>query len=264
MTTVTDLRTDRYAEMDARVVALAGRGYQVGVAGYVEGRPVYTVRTTFAEAGAPRVLLSGGVHGDEAGGVEALLRFLESMAGDVPGPFDLTVLPCVNPWGYEAGTRGNAAGVDINRAFEEDEVPEARLVKAFLKGRRFDVHVDFHEDFEGEGFYLYEGKADTEWLGPRVIDAVVAVSPIEPEHGDDTLLYQGGYGMESAWGTKGLCVYVLAHHAPHGMTFEAAMPQPVETRVAAQLRGLGVVLDHYRCDGSKGDGQPPGQPPTAG
>ena len=124
----------------------------------------------------------------------------------------------------------------------------SQLVKAFLRGQRFAVHVDFHEDFEGEGFYLYEGKDDTDWLGSRVIEVVEASTPIEPEHEEETLLYRGGYGMEEAWGAKGLCTYVLAHHAAHGFTFEAAMPQPLETRVEAQLRGLGAVLAHYRQD----------------
>lgn len=249
MTTITDIQTKKYVKVAARVRALASRGYQVGVAGYIEGLPVYTVRSCFVREGTPRVLLSGGVHGDEVSGVEALLRFLESTTGDVPGPFDFTALPCVSPWGYEAATRENAQGADINRSFEGDEVAEARLVKTFLEGQRFAVHVDFHEDFEGQGFYLYEGKADKDWLGPQVIEAVKVGGPIDADHADETKLSEGVYGMEEAWGSKGLCTYVLAHHAPHGFTFEAAMPLPLETRVDAQLRALGAVLAHYRPDG---------------
>ncbi|MFH1571654.1 MAG: M14 family metallocarboxypeptidase, partial [Gemmatimonadota bacterium] len=193
-----------------------------------------------------RVLLTGGVHGDETSGVEAILSFLESMAGDAPGAIEITAVPCVNPWGYEAATRSNADGVDVNRAFEEDEVAEARVLKAFLRGRHFEVHVDFHEDFEGRGFYLYEGRRGGPWLGPQVIAAVEQVSPIEPEHADEGPLYRGGYEMAQAWGTRGLCVYVLAHCAPHCFTFEAAMPQPLETRVAAHRAGLEAVVAHYR------------------
>lgn len=76
-----------------------------------EGRPIEAV--TFGE-GSPRVLVVGGIHGNEpehAPAVDALVvrhRRIEPRA-------TIRVIRDVNPDGGAAGTRGNARGVDINR-----------------------------------------------------------------------------------------------------------------------------------------------------
>ena len=65
------------------------------------------------ESGAPRrVLLSAGIHGDELAGVEALCEWLETQAYvKFLQRWDITMLPCINPWGYQHGTRENGEGM---------------------------------------------------------------------------------------------------------------------------------------------------------
>jgi protein MpaA len=66
-------------------------------------------------AGARRiVLVVGCIHGNETAGIGVARRLVQR--GPVAGT-DLWVLPDLNPDGVAAGTRQNAAGVDLNRNF---------------------------------------------------------------------------------------------------------------------------------------------------
>ncbi|KPF69545.1 hypothetical protein IP84_06215 [beta proteobacterium AAP99] len=71
----------------------------------------------------PRVLLVGGIHGDELTSTATVLRWAEWLARDAaagqPVPFHWRVVPAMNPDGLLArpATRVNANGVDLNRNF---------------------------------------------------------------------------------------------------------------------------------------------------
>lgn len=70
----------------------------------------------------------GGVHGDEPEGVrlaEATLGWLGTEPEGVAVPWIL--IPCLNPDGFAAGERTNAAGVDLNRNYPARSwTPEAK------------------------------------------------------------------------------------------------------------------------------------------
>jgi protein MpaA len=82
----------------------------------VQGRPIELFSLG---SGSKRVLIIGGIHGDETGGEIAreLLSYLEKHADALPEGMSLRVIPDANPDGETAGTRGNANNVDINRNF---------------------------------------------------------------------------------------------------------------------------------------------------
>jgi hypothetical protein len=67
----------------------------------------------------PCVLITGGVHGYEKSGVHGALLFLQSKKAVelYSAVFNILVLPCVSPWGYETVERWNANAVDPNRSF---------------------------------------------------------------------------------------------------------------------------------------------------
>ena len=69
----------------------------------------------FGMAGAPKVLILGGVHGDEIEGVWAAHGLLAAFATDFPYRLDLTLVPAFNLDGVLARERRNARGVDLNR-----------------------------------------------------------------------------------------------------------------------------------------------------
>jgi protein MpaA len=68
-------------------------------------------------SGSRRMLVIGGIHGNEFGATvaEQLLEALRADPSLVPTGDAIDVIPCIDPDGRAAGTRGNARGVDINR-----------------------------------------------------------------------------------------------------------------------------------------------------
>ncbi len=86
---------------------------------FVAGRSVRgrAIGVTRFGAGARRVLILAGVHGDEYGTpvASALERYLLAHARALPTGARVDVLACANPDGYAARTRGNARRVDLNR-----------------------------------------------------------------------------------------------------------------------------------------------------
>ncbi|MEM1023635.1 MAG: M14 family metallopeptidase [Myxococcota bacterium] len=110
-------------------VAARGRAQVLPVGRSVEGRPLTALQ--FGQPGAPSVMLTSLVHGDELVGGMALLRLLREMVerGDaLLERFRFSILPIVNPDGVVAtfrrmrrgrrlGRRQNAHGVDLNRNF---------------------------------------------------------------------------------------------------------------------------------------------------
>jgi hypothetical protein len=86
------------------------------------GRPllVRDLKPQSGNGAAPRrVLVLGGIHGDEYSAVVVAFQWLERLKGDRFQRYQWRILPCVNPDGLlaEPSQRTNAHGVDLNRNF---------------------------------------------------------------------------------------------------------------------------------------------------
>jgi len=140
--------------------------------------------------------------------------------------------------------------VDINRAFEADEVAEVRILKQVLDGQQMDYFVDFHEDWEAQGFYLYEGCRGGEGVGDEVIAAVETIGAIDPDADGDaeaeTRLSRGVFAVARSWGTQGLAPYMLEFHAAHSLIFETPTSWSIDARVAAHHLALRAALAGLR------------------
>ena len=168
-----------YAEIELRVEsAAATSGLTVTRYPIAElGLDLLRVDIRSEEAAVARLALFAGTHGDEPAPVVAALDFLEQRMWARSPSVAFSVFPCLNPTGYDLGTRENADGIDINRQFARDEVPEARVLRAAVANDSFDTFVDAHEDPEEVGFYAYAFFSDQSWPG-LIVEAVAEQGPI--------------------------------------------------------------------------------------
>jgi len=100
-------------------------------------------------------------------------------------------------------TRENESGLDLNREIDGDKVELVAGVKIFLRDRRFDFSIYFHEDWEVSEFYFCEAKRDEKWFGPAIIDQVRDVTPIDTEVGEsDEVISAGVFQVDPKLGTS--------------------------------------------------------------
>jgi murein peptide amidase A len=143
-----------------------------------DGHDRTLLRVHAGDLNRPVIALAAGVHGDEPAGPWALLDLVAKQRLDPR--FAYRIWACTNPTGFDAGTRENAEGIDVNRAFgASGGSPEARAILAADGGRTFKLSLDLHEDADAMGFYCYEYGGGE--IGRSVIAALDAVGlPIDP------------------------------------------------------------------------------------
>jgi hypothetical protein len=114
--------------------------------------PLFALKSKHWQGDKKTILVTGGVHGYETSGVQGALRFLENEANNQNSnyneSFNLLVVPCVSPWGYETINRWNHKAIDPNRSFYANSpAQEAAALSAFVQSLDVDifVHVDLHE-----------------------------------------------------------------------------------------------------------------------
>ena len=193
-----------YTDITSRVENL---NVPVALLGRVHDYPIYQICLASSAAAPNPILITGGVHGDEPAGVAAALQFLERDNLELLKRFTFVLIPCINPYGYVHGTRENREGVDINRAFETAaDVAEVAMVKKAIGQTQFAVAIDFHEDYDATGFYLYEGKRDAAYIGAELADAVKTIGPVDTEDPGEEApeIATGVYKVASEWGTQGV------------------------------------------------------------
>lgn len=225
-----------------RFRALAGDG-RVETCGQADGYPLLRLRL---DGNGPLVLLTAGIHGDEPAGPETVLDFLEEDAEHWRDRFGFEAYPCLNPWGYVHDKREDAAGEDLNRGFERDDLALVNALRAALGERRFAFQHDMHEDWEAKGFYFYEGQKDRRYIAPEVIRRVEKIGSIdaqsEAEEETENAICPGAYEVSPGWGQQGLVSYVLHHHADHVFISETPTDWDMARRVKAHRAALEVAL----------------------
>ena len=94
---------------------------QASAAQSVKGRPLL-MRDVLAPDAKLRVLVIGGIHGDELSSTSVAIQWIrlaEAAPSDTPHPVHWRFVPALNPDGLlmQPPRRGNANGVDLNRNF---------------------------------------------------------------------------------------------------------------------------------------------------
>ncbi len=110
----------------------------------VQGRPL--IVSYCGEPGARlRIFILAGQHGDEPDARDAAAELLNRvLAGAFRAPVQMAVLTDANPDGGLAGTRRNAADVDLNRDHLLLSTPEISAVHAFVDRWQPNLIIDVH------------------------------------------------------------------------------------------------------------------------
>ena len=201
-----------------------------------------------------RVFLSGGIHGNEPGGVETLVRFIESLARDpaLYGNVSFEVVPLTNPWGWSHDVRYNRDGIDINRDLAPQRSQEARIIAGYLEENRYDLMIDDHEDPSASGFYMYQYAMPSQALSRKVIAAVRGGGmPIEQNVNMVILKTDDGLIDAPMWGLWymrasnqiGVPNYSRLYNCDNVYTIETATSLNYEDRLTAHREARQVILD---------------------
>ena len=187
--------------------------------------------------------ISTGMHGDEPAGPVALRRLVEE--DQWPEDAALILCPCVNPTGFVANTRENKNNIDLNRDYRHLQSAEVRAHIAWLNTLpNFDLSLILHEDWEADGFYVYDVNPDQKSSpAQRILNAVREVAPIQHISKIDSLwdcvdgLIHPNIPPESRpqWAEA---VYLLVNKTRLSLTLETPSDFPLPLRVEAHVRAV--------------------------
>lgn len=193
------------------------------------------------------IYISAGIHGDEPGSTEGLIAWAEAQ-GRRLAKLPLLLLPCLNPWGLVANRRSDASNVDLNRSFHLEDIPLISAVKRLVAPHQFTASLMLHEDYDGEGVYLYEIQRVQPYWGEALLKAAGAHIPIDPRlriegrkvikgihrrRLDHRRFARIGY-PEAIW--------LHQEHSARTFTVETPSEFAIEQRIAAQVAMLEEMM----------------------
>jgi hypothetical protein len=194
-----------------------------------------------------RIYISTGIHGDEPAGPLAALQLVQENRW--PDNLDVWLCPCLNPTGFPTNSRENSKGLDLNRQYLNPEAEETIAHMEWLKRQpNFDLCLCLHEDWESEGFYVYELNPDNEpSLSKPLINRVEEVCPIDMSPMIEGRPAVNGIIRPSMdprsrpqWPES---FYLLTCKTRHSYTLEAPSDFQLVTRVAALVAAVRAVTD---------------------
>jgi len=221
------------------------RGFAGHVLAELAGGPLMAWESP---AGGPRVYLSAGIHGDEPAGPLAMCELLK--AGFFTPDIQWWLCPALNPDGLAAGTRGNRAGLDLNRDYWKRRSLEARSHAAWLEARPVpDLFVSLHEDWEASGFYFYEinlGR-DEPQRARSIIEAVRPWCLPEPgpeidghqTRGEGWIYHEAEADVPQGWPEA---IFLAKRGCPLSFTLETPSHKPLAERIAALMAAVRAAV----------------------
>jgi protein MpaA len=194
----------------------------------------------------PRIYISTGIHGDEPAGPLAARQLLQE--NQWPESASLSLIPCLNPTGFRLNRRENDEGADLNREYLNTKAPEILAhIKWLSRQDSFDLCLCLHEDWESDGFYVYELNPDNRpSLADHIVAQVSEVCPVDLSEMIEGRPAQNGIIRPSVdprsrpqWPEA---FYLLTHKTRLSYTLEAPSDFPLPTRVAATVTAVRAAL----------------------
>ena len=211
------------------------------------------IKIVLGKGNSLRALISAGIHGDEPGGIESIINFLKnSNYLDYIKEWEITLIPCINPYGYEFGTRTNHQGKDLNRLFKLKNPPEEVVFAQSILETDFKLIIDLHEDNESHGYYLYQtGLSKTyEKIGLEILNSLEGIMPINLEteiagsQADQGIIGKELEILSMDWWPMAL--YGLSKGTQMCLTLETSSLFDMETRVHAHLTAIKTAFKHFQ------------------
>lgn len=212
--------------------------------GYATFRPFHPERR--------RALLLAGVRGEDRAAVQAVLDLLGDLASSPQAyaAWDLDLIPLLNPWGFVHDRPDNAYGIDIDRDFGQFRSAEARLLRRFLREKRYDLVIDLREDLRAAGFAIgLTGIEDRTAADSLIRRLRTEGHPVA----DDTLVFLGpreGVARTPQWGLRLLgwfgqttmTGYLRAQVRAAVCTLITPRTAPLEERIAMHRLAIDSLL----------------------
>ncbi len=215
----------------------AGLGWKMRKLCVAGGDPIWWIESPSAAAGEPSFYVSAGVHGDEPGATEGLLRWASQLGKKWAGA-SVVLFPCLNPTGLRNNTRVDYRGVDLNRQFQvfDDEVCAAW--RRIVTPRTFRLCLCLHEDYDAQGAYVYDLSNSSQGVSHEMLKALPKRMPIDARPKIEGRAAVGGVihrkkaphiaaGMPEA-----IVLYQLG--SPTSLTFETPSEFSLDDRAEAQ------------------------------
>lgn len=253
----------QYQLVTETVERLSERGWATYEIARADGYPIFRLSNEGAGKGrddaraaidgAPALLITAGVHGEEPAAVVGLCRWLLERSERWTNALRFAVFPCINPWGFERGIRFAANGKDLNRQFDAPEHPAAVAFCKYLEacGERFPLFMDLHEDCDFEAMYLYElidpslRQPGVATLGRRILDrssrsVALYSGPVEALEATEGMISSSDFDREAASEFRGapIALYAFAHFVPHVITVETPGLLDIDVRANLHVEAL--------------------------
>ena len=210
---------------------------------------VFYVQTPVLEQ-TDGIYISAGIHGDEPAATEALISWAEKNWKRLT-KLPLLIFPCLNPSGLNCNRRTNAQGEDLNRLFHLDTNPVVSAIKRVVGERRFTLALNLHEDYDGQGLYLYEVGTPAKGGGEQLLKAAAKFIPLDRRTVIDGTPAKAGLIRRRYSKTRfdrlghPEAIWLHLFHADHTFTVEApsefALNQRVEALIAVIEKCTGMT-----------------------
>jgi len=212
--------------------------------------PVIPALRRKGKAGRMNCYISAGIHGDEPAGPLAVVELISRNRW--PEFVNIWTCPFLNPSGLQINRRENILGKDLNRDYRDTKTAEIRAHKQWLNDQPdFDLTLCLHEDWEAQGFYVYELNPDNRRsLAPQIIDSVRAVCPIDGSSQIDGWSAQAGIIRpdkdpfeRSEWPEA---LHLISTKTRQSYTLEAPSDFPIEIRVKALVTAVESAINQLK------------------
>jgi len=239
-------RFDEIAAGSPNLIANHGARFQAGGEEYELPRYLFVGPKSGGDR--LRIGLFAGIHGDEAEGVHALLRFagLLEREPELATGYCLFIYPVCNPSGFEDRTRHSRGGRDLNREFwRGSREPEVQLLQSELTAHAFDGVIALHTDDTSHGFY---GFAQGATLTRHLIEpALRAAEEFLPRNGDDVIDgFRARNGIIHKGYSGALSAPPKVRPRPFEIILETPAGPPTYLKEAAFVAALRTILVEYR------------------